>query len=187
MTRVFSSSILSLHFCNGIIKKSVTFRAMDIQVLDHSAESQGRFDLYINSFLLNFFEVDNFLILLFYLNFNRRLEAFLEIADHSKLIGGFNRLKFYQNKVKVLEVGYLVLNLFQLILEVSHKLTSNIIYEDLKTSETLLKKAFKIWPRDKNGALWWCLCWAHLRLMKFRKNAAANKVKFIPIVPDILK
>ena len=50
------------------------------------------FDLYIDCILYYLFESHGFLILLLYLYFNGRLETFLEITNHSKLIKGPNRI-----------------------------------------------------------------------------------------------
>ena len=44
------------------------------------------------------------LILLFYLNFNRWLQIFSEIADHSKFIKSFNRNKLRKDGLEVLKV-----------------------------------------------------------------------------------
>ena len=69
----------------------MTSEATDIQVLDNGIRFQARHDLYIDGSLHYFFKFDDFSVLLFYLNLNRRLEIFSEIADHSKLIGDLNQ------------------------------------------------------------------------------------------------
>ena len=85
---------------------------INIQVLDYDVRFQARFSLCVDKFLHYLFEVDGFLLLLFYLKLNRRLEVFLEIADHSKLIEGYNKIKLYLNGLKMLEVECPVLSLF---------------------------------------------------------------------------
>ena len=73
----------------------MTLGAMDIQVSDHNIRSQVRLSLCIDNCLYYLFKDDSFLILLFYLNFNTRLEAFWEIADYSKLIRNPDKIKLY--------------------------------------------------------------------------------------------
>ena len=71
----------------------MTFRITDIQVLDYGLKSQACFDFFVDGSLHHLFKIDSSLVLMFYLYFNGRFEAFLEIADHNKLIKSFNRIK----------------------------------------------------------------------------------------------
>lgn len=88
------------------------FGVIDIQFLDHSVRSQVCLDLCIDGSLYYLFEVNGFLVLLFYFNLNGRLKAFLKIIDYSKLIGSLNRIKFYKIRFKLLEMEYSILGFF---------------------------------------------------------------------------
>ena len=67
---------------------------MNIQVSNYGVRSQTRLNLCIYSFLYYFFKVNNFLVLLFYLNLNKKLKTFLKIADYNKFIENLDRIKF---------------------------------------------------------------------------------------------
>ena len=121
----------------------------DIRVSDHSIRSC--FDLCIDSFLHHFFKIDGFLVLLFHLNLNWKLETLSKIAEHNKLIGNFDRIEFCQDELKILGVGYPVLGVFSLILGVPLKLTLDTINKGLETFKIFLKKGFKLWSYDKSG------------------------------------
>ena len=60
----------------------MTSKTTDIRASDHGARFKARFGLYIDSFLHYFFKVNGFPVLLLYLDFNKRLETFLKIANH---------------------------------------------------------------------------------------------------------
>ena len=101
---VFNGCFLGLHLYGADIKKAMTFETINIQVSNHGDRSQARFGLYIDGFLYYLFKIDGFLVLLFYFNFNKKLEAILEIADHSKLIRDFDKIKIRQNRLKMLKM-----------------------------------------------------------------------------------
>lgn len=61
---------------------AMTFGTTDIRVLNHGAGFEARFCLYINNILYYFFKVHGFPVLLFYLDLNRRLEIFPELANY---------------------------------------------------------------------------------------------------------
>ena len=84
------------------------------------------------------------MVLLFYFDLNRRLEAFLKIANHSKLIGGPNKIRFCQNRLKVLKVKCLILGLFWLILRVFFKLTLDTINKGLETFKVFIEENFEL-------------------------------------------
>ena len=46
-------------------------------------------------FFYHFFEMNKFLVLQFYLDFNGKLETFLKIANYNKLIKVLDRIKLY--------------------------------------------------------------------------------------------
>ena len=91
------------------------------------------------------------MILLFHCNFNGRLEAFSEIADHNKLIRDFDKIKFCQDGLKILEIRCPISGLFYLILGVFPKLTPNIVNKGLKTSKVFLKIGFEVKLYDKSS------------------------------------
>ena len=91
--------------------------------------------------------------MLLYFNLDRGFEVFLKIADYSGLGGGSNSTKLYQDWLKVLKVGGVISNFFQLILRVLFKLTLDIIDKGLRVSKVFLKKGLKIKLRNWSSAL----------------------------------
>lgn len=135
--KVFSSCCLGQYFCGSIIRKTMTFRAIDIRVLDHNIKPQAYLDFYIDNSLHHLFKAHGFLVILFYLDFNRKLKLFSEIANYSELIGGSDRVNIYQNKLEVLKVRYSVLSLFLLVLEFSLNLFQILLIKAPKYSRSL--------------------------------------------------
>ena len=126
----------------------MTFRVIDIQVLNHDTRSQARHSLCVDSFLYYLFKVSRFSILLFYLNLNERLETFLEITDYKKLIRGLDKIEFCQDRLEVLKLGCPFPSFFQIILGVSSKISPNIVNKDLGIFKVFLKKDFKLESSD---------------------------------------
>ena len=93
------------------------------------------------------------MVLLFNLKFNKKLEAFLEIANHGKFTGDFDRIQLRHDRLEVLKVKYPIPGFFQLILEVPFKLTPDIVNEDPGNPEVLSKEVFEDEPCDGSGAL----------------------------------
>ena len=50
-------------------------------------------------------------------------------------------------------MGDVVSSFFQLVLGVLSKFASDTINKSLKVPKVLLEKGFKLWPRDRSGAL----------------------------------
>ena len=93
------------------------------------------------------------MVILFYLNLNKKFEAFLEITNYSKLIGGFDKIKFRQNELKMLKVGCSIVGFFLLILGILPKLTPNIVNKSLEIPKVFSKKDFEIRLCDRSRAL----------------------------------
>ena len=108
--RIFDSCSLDLYICNAIVGKTMASWATNIYILDHNARIC--FGLYINNFVYHLFKANGFLILLFYLNFNGKLEAFSEIANYSRFIRDFDRIKFRKKRLEMLKVECSVLGFF---------------------------------------------------------------------------
>ena len=88
------------------------------------------------------------MVLLFYFDFNRRLKTFSEIANYSKLIGSPDRIKFYQDELQVLKMGYPVLGFFPLVLGISLELTPDTINKGLKIPNIFFKESFQVESHD---------------------------------------
>lgn len=90
----------------------IIFRATNIRVLNHDTGFWTYFSFHINRCLHYLFEANGFSVLLFYFNLNKKLDAFLEIANYSRLIGDSDRIKFCQDKLKILKIEYLISDFF---------------------------------------------------------------------------
>ena len=77
----------------------------------------------------------------------------MEIADYSKFIRSPNRIKLYQDRLKMLKVRYPIPSFFQLILRVFFKLTADIINKGLRISKILLEKSLELELNNRSGAL----------------------------------
>ena len=109
----FGNCFLGLHFDGrNDIRKAVTSKAMKIQVSNNDARFEACFSLHIDYLLYYFLKPNDFLILSFYFDLNRNLKVFLGIANYSRLIGDFNRIKHRQDKVKMLKIKCLILSFF---------------------------------------------------------------------------
>ena len=75
--KFFGSSFLDLYFgCKGGIRKMMTFKAIDIRVFDYDARFLACFDLCNDHLLHYFFKINDFFVLLFYLDLDRKLKIF---------------------------------------------------------------------------------------------------------------
>ena len=148
----FNNSFLSLYFgSKNSIRKTITFRAINIQVLDYNTQFQIRFSLHINCLLYHLFETNSFLVLLFYFNFDKRFKAFSKIANYNRFIEDFNKTEFCQDKLKVLKVRCPISDFLQLVLKIFSKLTPNIVNKDLEIFKVFSKKNFKLKLYNQNG------------------------------------
>ena len=95
-------------------------------------------------FLYYPFKTFAFLILLFYLNFNKRFKTFSKIIDYNRLIKSSNKIIFSQNRLKILKMGCLISDFFQLVLKVFSKLVLNIVNKSLEIFKVFLEKDFKL-------------------------------------------
>ena len=110
--KVFNGYSLGLHFCDNIIKKMVISWTINIRVLDHDIRFQAKISFYVDNFLHYLFKVNGFSVLLLHLNFNKRLETFLKIADYSKLIKSSDKINLHQDRLKLLKLKRSVFGLF---------------------------------------------------------------------------
>lgn len=90
----------------------MAFGAIKIEILNDNTKSWTYFDYYINFFLYHFFKTNWCLILLFYLNFDKKLKIYLKIVDYHLFFLNYINIKFYYNRFEVLEVLYLMLSFF---------------------------------------------------------------------------
>ena len=84
---------------------------IDIQVSDYNAKYLICLDFYINYFLHYLFVADELFILLFHLNFNEKLKVLLKIVNYNKLIKSLDKIKFCQDRLKLLNIKCPVLGI----------------------------------------------------------------------------
>lgn len=82
--------------------------------------------------------------MLFYFDLNKNVKIFLEITDHYELIGGSNEIEFRQDGLNMLKMRCPISGFFKLVLEILSKLTLDIVYKSLGTSENFLEEGFKL-------------------------------------------
>ena len=110
--RFFSNGSLGLHLQRNIVGRMVALGTMDIQIPEHSVRSKAHFGFRIDCLLHYLFKASWRLILLLHFNLNRAFKVFLEVADHSELIGGPDSAELYKNRLEILKVGGIILSLF---------------------------------------------------------------------------
>ena len=81
-TRFFGSSFLGLHLQRSIVGRTMALETTDIRFPDHGTRSLACFGLRINCSLYHLFKVYGLPVLLLYLDLNKRLEIFPEVADY---------------------------------------------------------------------------------------------------------
>lgn len=80
------------------------FGTTRVRILNYRARLEACLSLYVDHLLPHLFKVIGCLVLLLHLNYNRGLEAFAKIPNHDGLIWSPVNIKFYHDKLEVLEI-----------------------------------------------------------------------------------